>query len=486
MYKRQIEAGLEYSIQDTNPGSNDSFIFGQTALAGEAGVLPWSFNIYGPTSDVDRKSTQVHVELQHKFSDKVSLRAIAAYQDNYKEDLRPVFTFTFLNAANTLLGNTLNRRDGTWDRDSRSFWAYQSDLIWRPETEWFKNTLILSLEQQDFYKDQIRIDSRLNAPFNVNVPDYFIGNKDTDFIFPLLNRSEDSREVRRAVNVLGQTSTMGGRLHLMAGLRKEESDKYRKDRPPASARAKFDAVTTNGGISFQLMDRVTFYGTYSESFMPPGAGVRFPDLPVDPESGRGVDLGVRTTWLDNRLSFNATAFHLTRFNITRPDLGNTGFVLQSGEEESRGVEFESVAQFSQSLSVFMTYGYVKGKVLSNVASPALEGTELLGVPRHNGAIKVKYAPFRSGDLQGLTLSGLVIANGRRIGQITPATGRTTYTLDPWMRVDLGASYQTKVRKQDFSISLDVINVFDERYYIGSGLFGKAAPTNFRITTMLSF
>ena len=481
-----LDAGLEYSKQDTNPGSNDSYNFAQTELAGEAGLLPWSYSIYGPNSDVDRESTQVHVELQHKFSENLTLRAIAAYQDNYKEDFRPVFTFRFLDAAQTLLGNALNRRDGTWDRDSRGFWAYQSDLIWRTEAGAFKNTLVLGLEQQEFYKDQVRIDSRLNAPFVVSRPDYFIGDKVTDFIFPLLNRSEDSREVRRAVNLLGQTSTLGGRLHLMAGVRKEDSDKFRKDRPPATAQENFDAVTVNGGFSWQAHDRVTFYGTYSESFMPPGNGLRFPDLPLDPESGEGIDFGVRTTWLENRLSFNATVFDLTRFNISRPDLLNTGFVLQSGEEESRGIELESVAQLSKTLAVYMSYGYVKGRVVSNVASPALEGTPLLGVPRHNGAVKIKFAPIQSGDLQGVTLSGAVIMNDRRYGQITPATGVITHTLDPWSRVDLGASYRTKFGSHDFNISLDVLNVLDERYYLGAGLFGKAPPRNFRVTTVFSF
>jgi iron complex outermembrane receptor protein len=109
----------------------------------------------------------------------------------------------------------------------------------------------------------------------------------------------------------------------------------------------FDEFTPLAGIEYRPRSNLLLYYTYSEGFKS-GAGLlgQFETGIANPESIQNNELGVKSTWLDRRLTLNVAAFH---FELQNLQLGRTipdparGFVNRlenAGELKGKGLELE--------------------------------------------------------------------------------------------------------------------------------------------------
>jgi iron complex outermembrane receptor protein len=114
---------------------------------------------------------------------------------------------------------------------------------------------------------------------------------------------------------------------------------------------KWDAWSGVASVQYQFTDDVMAYASWSRGFRSGGiAGFARTSLeitPYDPEYLDQWEVGVRSTWFDNRLLLNATAFlseytdqQLLTFIFDAPT-ARTGFTIQNvGESEITGFEVE--------------------------------------------------------------------------------------------------------------------------------------------------
>ena len=80
-------------------------------------------------------------------------------------------------------------------------------------------------------------------------------------------------------------------------------------------RRKFDDFTPEAGVSWRANDDLMVYYTYSEGFKAgagenaaPGAATGFVSIIVEPEEIENHELGIKSTWLDNRIAVNLAAY----------------------------------------------------------------------------------------------------------------------------------------------------------------------------------
>ena len=98
---------------------------------------------------------------------------------------------------------------------------------------------------------------------------------------------------------------------------------------------------------YQPSKEVSLYASYTRSFYPiSGFDNVNPDVKFDPTRGTQYEVGVKTDFLDGRLSATLAAYQLTKTNVlttvVTSDPINPVRSIQTGEQRSRGIELDMI------------------------------------------------------------------------------------------------------------------------------------------------
>lgn len=165
-----------------------------------------------------------------------------------------------------------------------------------------------------------------------------------------------------------------------------------------TAAADWSKFTSSATVDYRFNDDVNLYAKISEGY---NAGVFNPgaidgnnpndftvfDQPADEEETLAYEIGLKSTWLDNRLRFNSAIFYNDNSNLQITDFINgVRTTINSGESTTKGVEFDIVAMPIAGLIVDAAYGYV--------VSDYDFGADILtddGIGRGTGHLGVSYS-----------------------------------------------------------------------------------------------
>lgn len=132
---------------------------------------------------------------------------------------------------------------------------------------------------------------------------------------------------------------------------------------PASTRrgeASWDAWTPKFGIEWRPTDAVLLYGSYTKGFKSGG----FNDLqptnpPYDPEYIKSYEIGAKTSWLDDRLRVNASAFYYDYTDLQVLAFQNSlTFTTNAAEATIQGLEVELQARPVDALDLGVSVAYL--------------------------------------------------------------------------------------------------------------------------------
>lgn len=130
---------------------------------------------------------------------------------------------------------------------------------------------------------------------------------------------------------------------------------------------------------------------------------------VQPEKSTTVELGLKSQWLDRRLTTNFAVYdtQVTDYQANVVDAGPgalRGYLANIEKVSVRGFEFDSRAQLTDSWSVYATYAYTDGQydsfrngappleeLASGTAAFDLSGRELPGVSKKAGSLGTEYS-----------------------------------------------------------------------------------------------
>ena len=294
------------------------------------------------------------------------------------------------------------------------------------------------------------------------------------------------------------------RLNLLAGLRYDRFEIDRQDEiyyqqenngtftqlaDPRVVNIEGDNNNVSGqvGLLYHLTDAFSIYGSWSESFTP-----NYPDVTagqvsgensMDPEEATQYEVGIKSSFLDDKVRVTASLYQLTRENVM------TFENLQArlnGEEETKGVELTTTMQFIPGLNILASYTHMDSEIIEdNDDTKALEGNSPYGIPQNKARVWGSYE-FQQGILKSFGLGLGAEYVGARYGDDENSFKIPSYTI-----VDTAAWYYIPMGKdKQLRLQAGIKNLTDKTYYpanLGSPYrINVGAPRTAYISARLEF
>ena len=260
---------------------------------------------------------------------------------------------------------------------------------------------------------------------------------------------------------------IGGRTTLVAGAR---HDKVTTG--IGGGENQIDKATTfRVGATYDIVDNVTPYVSYSESFIPT-IGVDFYGNEFKPQEGKQYEVGVK--WqMDPSTLLSVAGFHLVGTNRPQTDPENGMNTIQSGEVRSRGFEFEAIRRLPRDYSFSLSYTYIDMEV-TKATNPLEEGLPISAVPKHQAPAWGE-KQFTLNAEMGARLGVGVRAIGKSREAAVFSSGDVLALTSPgFTLVDALVAFNWR----NSEIALNATNLLDEHYY-GSCSIETACSVGYR-------
>ncbi len=237
-----------------------------------------------------------------------------------------------------------------------------------------------------------------------------------------------------------------------------------------------DQVSPRLGFVLKPIENISFYGSFSETFLPRSgeqfADINPPDDALDPDTSQNLELGLKYDFA-NSLSFTAAIFEIEQSSpqVADSDPGTLDVI----DTEIQGFEAQVQGQITENLFISAGYSYLDGNQIADDGSDATNADGIVlrirELPEHTFNIWSNYQVTpRFGIGAGLTFQDESFADN----------GNTT-TLPSFVRVDAAAYYDLsdKIRLQ-----VNIENLTDTDYFPNAHTANNitvGAPLNAKFT-----
>jgi len=223
------------------------------------------------------------------------------------------------------------------------------------------------------------------------------------------------------------------------------------------------------GLVYKPQENVSFYGSFSESFLPRSgeqfADINPPDDALEPNTFQTIEFGVKWDFADS-LSFTAAVFENEQSSPQVSD--NDPGTLDVIDSEIRGIEAQIQGQITDQLFITAGYSYLEG---NQVNSDGSEGLRVRELPEHTFNAWANYQVTEKFGLGvGLTYQGASFADN----------GNNT-TLPDFTRIDAAVYYDLS---DSVRLQVNIENLTDTEYFPNSHTANNitvGAPLNARFT-----
>jgi iron complex outermembrane receptor protein len=259
--------------------------------------------------------------------------------------------------------------------------------------------------------------------------------------------------------------------------------------------------TPKVGLDYRPTDSLMVYGSWSRGFRSGGYNGRgltpfSAALPYNPETVDAFEIGLKSTWWDDRISLNLAAFH-SKYNdiqqsttVSTPGgTGNETIVTNAASAKIKGVELDLVARLTEEFTVKSSVGFTDAKFGDFLTDAPVAGVRrtfdfsnvnLIYAPKMTFALNGEYeqaAPIGSLDGNVKLMAGFryLSAYDQQIAAdaatVIPGTGTIVVERnDPTLRsdkqylVDASISYVWAMGGADGKARVTVYgrNLFDDR------------------------
>ncbi|KAF1045400.1 MAG: Catecholate siderophore receptor Fiu [Herbaspirillum frisingense] len=191
---------------------------------------------------------------------------------------------------------------------------------------------------------------------------------------------------------------LGAHWKLLAGLR---WDRFAIDslnqRAGLRAQRSSSAISPRIGAVWAPVREHSLYLSYSKNFAPtggdligitPGASGNANDL--GPQYSRQYEAGIKSDWLDRKLSTTLAWFQLDLYNRAVADPVVPGMYYLTGLERNRGIEFSVSGELARNW--FLRGGLTQQNARVIQAESQFAGKRSSGVSARNGSVFIAYAP----------------------------------------------------------------------------------------------
>ncbi|WP_367082537.1 TonB-dependent siderophore receptor [Pseudomonas sp. HOU2] len=286
--------------------------------------------------------------------------------------------------------------------------------------------------------------------------DLFNPNRELRHTGSMQTFSDSHTEVEsRAVYVQDQLR-LNDQWQLLAGLRYDTFDiestnklkNITEDRDSHSTSPRF-------GIVWTPLQNHSFYASWSKTFSPvgggligitPGAAGNTNDL--SPELTKQKEIGVKSDWLDDRLSTTLAVYDLELYNRRTSDPNDPTLTVMTGLQRSRGIELTATGKLVGNW--YMRGGVGVQDTTIEKDNNGLEGKRVNNVAKHNGSLFLTWKP----EMGWYGETGLTLVGQRY------ADNANTTVLPGYGRWDALVGYRFK----DWDLRTALNNITDREYY----------------------
>lgn len=232
------------------------------------------------------------------------------------------------------------------------------------------------------------------------------------------------------------------------------------------------------GVVFTPIKPITVYASYSNLYSPQ-TNQRADGSFIDPNIGQQAEVGVKTSFLDNRLCVNVAGFLMSDSGRAYKTDPKQGYWENGGRVDCKGVETEATLTLIPGLNMIAGYTFLDTKITKS--SSGDEGLAWSPIePRHSGKLFGTYT-IQNGPVKGLSAgTGLMAFSTRTASVLTPERKQ-----DPYAIWNLYLSYSFL---KHFMVNVSLNNVLDVKYYSRVGGNGDfyGDPRNFLIGLNVNF
>lgn len=435
----------EYSRYNRTPDRGIPGINGRPADVGRD-------TTYGNGHDfIDDKSQSLRSKLTYAINDDWQLRQTLGV---FKLDSD--FDNTYLTGFDKKT-NKVTRQH--WQQDLTTRNVYNNvELEGGFDTFGLEHRLLTGIEIGSQRRDPTLYNAATSGPGSSAVPALDLNNPDRNLRHTgRMQVSSDSHtEVEsRAVYVQDQLR-LNDQWQLLAGLRYdtfdiESTNKLRN----ISEERDSHSTSPRVGLVWTPLQNHSFYASWSKTFSPvgggligitPGAAGNSNDL--SPELTRQKEIGVKSDWLDDRLSTTLAIYDLELYNRRTTDPNDPTLTIMTGVQRSRGIELTATGNI-------VGHWYMRGGVGMQDAkiekdNNGLEGKRINNVAKHNASLFLTWKP----EMGWYGETGLTLVGQRY------ADNANTTVLPGYGRWDALAGYRFK----DWDVRAALNNITDREYY----------------------
>ncbi|MFO0775522.1 MAG: TonB-dependent receptor [Nitrospiraceae bacterium] len=248
-----------------------------------------------------------------------------------------------------------------------------------------------------------------------------------------------------------------------------------------------NAFSPSVGLAYQPWKPITLYANYTESFAPQAAGSRsFAGTPFKAERGKSYEGGFKYQAPDGRVRANVALFDTTKRNVLTGDPAN-GFLfsVSTGEQRSKGVEFDIAGKILPGWDVIANYAYIDARVTED--NRFLVGSRAPNTALHQGSLWTTYF-FQEGIAQGFGAGIGLYAQGKRNGLFQcqdPTNCQAPFELPGYVRMDAALYYRKQgiFERTNLLAAINFTNLLDHRYFTGTQNFREIIYTGAPFTVI---
>lgn len=421
--------------------------------------------------------------LQHEFTDNFK-----GYFNAFYGDYDKLYQNFYASGYDELASPLEVTLDGYLDTTQRDNTILSGNVIWEPGTGNINHTIIAGGEYIDTSSNQ----DRYNSFWNTTADD----NESFAIIRPLVLRggagvnasgaatsnsftTDINDDTRVGIDVrslyIQDEIEISEKLDLVIGARYDsfEIDVFNVVANERRSR-KDDEVTPRAGLVFKPMENISFYASYSESFLP-RSGEQFANIngsnnQLDPNTFTNLEGGLKYD-ISRGLSLTAAFFEIEQSSPQVAD--NNPETLDVIDSEITGFEAQLQGQLTDNWYLSAGYSNLDGEQVNRTGPTGLRPREL---PEHMFSLWNTYQVSTNlGFGLGLTHQDeSFIDNGNNA------------ILPSYTRVDAAAYYDLS---EDLRIQVNVENLTDELYFPNSHSTHQATvgrPLNARVTVTSRF
>lgn len=422
--------------------------FGTIASGNSVADIPASRVTNNPDDTITNKYFNVGYNFEHRFNDNWTVQNAFRYQHSSYDYSVLALPFEFDETA------TLTRLFADQESEARNY-TLQTNLVGKLNTGSIKHTFLLGVDLNRSERNVFTALGNDPSPLDIFNPIYDQPEPDSDTLPVFSDVTNESN--RLGVYVQDQVALLDN-LFILAGLRYDTVDQKAINAPIAEddgseQNQTEDAFTPRIGVVYQPIDEVSLYASYSRSFRPTTSTSASGDI-LRPEEGKGYEVGIKTEWLEGKLSATLAYFDITKQNVavSDPAFPGLGFSIATGEQRSRGVELDAVGEILPGWKMIASYAYTDAEVTEDT-DPDLVGSRLTGIPKHSGSLWTTYE-IQTGNLQGLGFGIGFNYVGKTEGGLP-----NSFQVDSFFLTNAAIFY----RRDNWRFALNFKNLFDVDY-----------------------